>query len=131
MSQENVEVVERAITAWNAGDIDAVRDCYDPDAILRAPPGWPEPGPFVDRDAVIQQLVQTREAFARDWIEVVSEFRGSGDRIIVRVDWRGTGSGPESNFVWTLVFTVRKGRIFAQEFFWDHAEALEAVGLSE
>jgi ketosteroid isomerase-like protein len=26
---------------------------------------------------------------------------------------------------------VRKGRIFYTEFFWDHAEALEAVGLSE
>ena len=31
----------------------------------------------------------------------------------------------------TGVYTVRKGRIFAMEFFWDHAEALEAVGLSE
>ena len=31
----------------------------------------------------------------------------------------------------TGVFTVRKGRIFFMEFFWDHAEALEAVGLSE
>ena len=29
----------------------------------------------------------------------------------------------------TIVFTMRKGRIFYQEFFWDHAEALEAVGL--
>jgi hypothetical protein len=26
---------------------------------------------------------------------------------------------------------MRKGRIFYLEFFWDHAEALEAVGLSE
>ena len=31
----------------------------------------------------------------------------------------------------TGVYTVRKGRIVCQEFFWDHAEALEAVGLSE
>jgi len=26
---------------------------------------------------------------------------------------------------------VRKGKIVYQEFFWDHAEALEALGLSE
>jgi hypothetical protein len=26
---------------------------------------------------------------------------------------------------------MRKGRIFYLEFFWNHAEALEAVGLSE
>ena len=31
----------------------------------------------------------------------------------------------------TTVFTVRKGKIVRMEFFWDHAEALEAVGLSE
>ncbi len=42
------------------------------------------------------------------------------------------GSGPES----ILEFTVRlhayaTGRIFLVEYFWDHAEALEAAGLSE
>ncbi len=31
----------------------------------------------------------------------------------------------------TDVFTMRKGRISIIECFWDHAEALEAVGLSE
>lgn len=31
----------------------------------------------------------------------------------------------------TGVYTVRKGRIPYIEFFWDHAEALEALGLSE
>jgi hypothetical protein len=31
----------------------------------------------------------------------------------------------------TQVITVRKGRVFLLEHFWDHAEALEAVGLSE
>ena len=36
-----------------------------------------------------------------------------------------------SNMEMTSVYTVRKGRIVYQEFFWDHAEALEAVGLSE
>jgi hypothetical protein len=31
----------------------------------------------------------------------------------------------------TVINTVRKGRIVLQEFFWDHAEALEALGVSE
>ena len=31
----------------------------------------------------------------------------------------------------TCVYTVRSGRIIAFEFFWDHEEALEAVGLRE
>jgi hypothetical protein len=31
----------------------------------------------------------------------------------------------------TNVLTVRRGRIVFQEFFWDHAEALKTLGLSE
>ena len=31
----------------------------------------------------------------------------------------------------TGVYTVRKGKIVFFEFFWDHAEALETLGLSE
>ena len=58
MSQENAETVRRAFEAWNAGDVDAVREAFDPDVIMRAPEGWPEPGPFVGRDAVVRQLKQ-------------------------------------------------------------------------
>ena len=36
-----------------------------------------------------------------------------------------------STLEFTAVYTMRKGRIFGIEYFWDHAEALEAVGLSE
>ena len=31
----------------------------------------------------------------------------------------------------TGVYTLRKGRVVSIEFFWDHAEALETLGLSE
>jgi hypothetical protein len=31
----------------------------------------------------------------------------------------------------TVVYTFRGGLIFGAEFFWDHAEALEAAGISE
>jgi hypothetical protein len=31
----------------------------------------------------------------------------------------------------TGVTTLRKGRVVVVEFFWDHAEALETLGLSE
>ena len=31
----------------------------------------------------------------------------------------------------TVIATLRKGKIFLMEYFWDHAEALETVGLSE
>ncbi len=31
----------------------------------------------------------------------------------------------------SAIYTVRDGKNLVQEYFWDHAEALEAVGLSE
>ena len=61
MSQENVEVMQAAFAAWNAGDMDAFRDLYDPDVIWRQLEGWPEPGPEVGREAVMHQLGQQRE----------------------------------------------------------------------
>ena len=49
----------------------------------------------------------------------------------MRYIWRGAGYGPEANVEATGVYTVRRGRILAIEHFWDHAEALEALGLAE
>ena len=64
-------------------------------------------------------------------MELISDFIDAGDRVAVRMIWRGAGHGPELNMELTNVFTVRKGKIVYQEFFWDHAEALETLGLSE
>ncbi len=131
MSEENVEVVRAAYEAWNAGDMDALREQYHPDVIMRSPEGWPEPGPFVGREAVTRQLAQLRETFDADALEPIGDFIDAADRVVVRQIWRGAGRGPESNVEMTNVFMVRKGRIFYEEFFRDHAEALETLGLSK
>ncbi|MEX0993202.1 MAG: nuclear transport factor 2 family protein [Solirubrobacterales bacterium] len=131
MSQENVEVMQAALEAWNAGDMDALRELYDPDVIMRPPEGWPEPGPFVGREAVMRQYEQNRETWDADALEPISDLVGAGDRVVLRMIWRAAGHGPESSMEFTGVYTVRKGRIFYLEFFWDHAEALETVGLRE
>ena len=43
--------------------------------------------------------------------------------------WRGVGQGPEMKMEVASVWTVRDGRIVRQQNFWDHAEALRAMGL--
>ena len=131
MSQANVEIGKAFFEAWNAGDMDAVREMYDPDVIMRMVEGWPEQGPFVGRDAVMRQWKQQREAFDADTAVPISDFIEAADRVVVRFVWRGAGHGPEATIEVTSVFTVRKSRIIFVEYFWDHAEALEAVGLSE
>jgi uncharacterized protein len=131
MSQENVEIARATFEAWNAGDMVAIRELYDPDVIMRTPAGWPEAGPFVGPEAVMRQWGQMRETWDADALEPISDFIHGADRVVVRFVWHGRGRGPESNIEVTCVYTVRKGKIIAFEFFWDHAEALEAVGLSE
>ena len=71
MSQENLQVVQAMGEAWNAGDMDALREVYDPDVIVRAPAGWPEPGPFVGREAVMRQWERNRESWDADTFEAV------------------------------------------------------------
>ena len=64
MSQENVEIARSFYVAFNAGDMEAVREMLDPDvAVGRELEGWPETGPFVGRDAVMRQWERTREPF--------------------------------------------------------------------
>jgi ketosteroid isomerase-like protein len=131
MSQENVAVVEAMGDAWNARDMDALWDLYDPDVIVRAPADWPEPGPFVGREAVMRQWERNRESWDADTFEAVGDLIDAGDRVIVRLIWTGVGRGLKTQLEFTAVYTVRKGKISYQESFWDHAEALEALGLSE
>ncbi len=131
MSQENVEIVRRGVDAWNAGNMDALPELYDPHVIVRAVEGWPEPGPYVGRDAVIRQWEKAREAFDANTLEVVGDYIDGGDRVAVRLIWRGVGAGPEADIEGTALFTVRNGVVLGTEFFWDHSEALKAVVLAD
>ena len=130
MSQENVEVVRNYVKVWNAGDMEGVRGLYHPDAVMEVV-DWPEPGPFIGCDTVMQQLSQARGAFDSDSLELLRDPVAVGDRVIARVGWHGFGRGPQSDMEWTNVFTIRGRCILKLRFVWDHAEALEAAGLSE
>jgi ketosteroid isomerase-like protein len=74
---------------------------------------------------------ELRDTWDADTLVPISDFIDAGDRVAVRYIWRGAGHGPDLNMEVTLVFTMRKGRIVFQEFFWDHADTLEAAGLRE
>jgi ketosteroid isomerase-like protein len=143
MSQEKVETVRRWLEALSGGseDFDRALALVHRDVVLvppgdqppyrGAPEGWPEPGPFVGRDAVMRQFRQLRDTWSGDTAKPISDFSTAGDRVVVRVFWSGTGKGPESNVEFTIAYTVRKDRVYFIEYFWDHAEALEAAGLRE
>jgi ketosteroid isomerase-like protein len=132
MSQENVEIVRRSFEAWNARDLDALRDDYDPGVIIaRTLEGWPDGGePTVGRDAVMRVFGQLREPWDSDVMEIL-DLIDAGDRVVVTYIWHGRGHGPDMDMEQTAIFTVRNDRIFLLEFSWGKAEAVQALGLAE
>jgi ketosteroid isomerase-like protein len=132
VSLENVELVRRTYEAWNRGDMDAVSRAYDEGAmIVRTVEGWPEPAPIVGRDAVMRFFTQLRETYSDEDRVAGLSFLDARDRVLVRQTWQGKGRGPDMDMELTAVFTMRDARIFLVEYFWDHGEALKAVGLEE
>jgi ketosteroid isomerase-like protein len=66
MSKENVEVVQAAVNTWNAGATEAFRELLDPEVTLRNSEAWPEPGPFVGREAVMRNFAEARDLWDAD-----------------------------------------------------------------
>jgi ketosteroid isomerase-like protein len=131
VSQQNVDVVRSVFVAFNAGDMEAVRECYDPDvAFGRELEGWPETGSVVGRDAVMRQFEWVTEPWDTVTLEPVSII-DAGDRVVARQIAHAVGRGPAVHLEFTTVGTFRSGRIVLVDYFWDYAEALKAVGLEE
>ena len=131
MSQENAEIVRASLEAWNERDMDALRERYADDVVTWPPKGWPEEGPFVGRDTVMAQWERMRGLWDEGEVEMVADYIEAADRVAVRMIWHWKGPAPEADSEATALFTIRNGKIRVAEFFWNYAEALEAVGLSE
>ena len=130
MSQENVEVIKRGVDAIRRGDWETLAEGADPHISVRTDARWPE------------QRIYGREAalaFYRGLVESggsdihIEEILDLGDRVLVRLLWhmRGSHSGVEGEQRYSVVCTLRDGRVILEEFFLDHEQALQAVGLEE
>lgn len=132
MSQENVEIVLEAFRHAEANEVEGIAALMHPEVRATAVRGWPEPGPFVGRDAVlaeIPRLLEWEENRFTD-INVVADER---DWVVVEYRWeaRGAASGIETHFDVAVAMRVRDARIIEWHNRWSRDEALEAAGLSE
>jgi ketosteroid isomerase-like protein len=93
----------------------------------------------LDQDAVYYGHSGYREMW-RKWTEAFEDVRlepeevlDLGDRLLATVQVRahGSGSGLPLNTTDFKLFKLRRGLVVWQQDFGDHAEALEAAGLSE
>jgi ketosteroid isomerase-like protein len=133
MSRENVELFLESLRCAEAMDAEGFAGLLHPEIRSTAVRGWPEPGPFLGRDAVVAQFKRN----SADWednratdIEVVAD---EGGWVVAEYRWevRGAGSGIETHFDVAAAIRVRDARIIEWHYRWSRAEALEAAGLSE
>jgi ketosteroid isomerase-like protein len=132
MSRENVEIVQRAIDAFNTRDLDAALRDVDPKVEL----DWSR------SRGVRAAIYRGHEAFRTFWTDfsdtferitiTPDEFIEFGDHVVVPN--RGLASGRDGIEVparSALVVTLRDRRIVRWCLYQDRIEALKAVGLAE
>jgi ketosteroid isomerase-like protein len=134
MSQENVELVQRSFQAWNRGDVDSWLESAHPEvewfsAIARRMEG----------DATVYRGRAQMRQFWDEWHSVwdltidLSGFRDLGDTVVAFGSMRAHGktSGIDIEGSVAYVFELEGGLGRRVRAYLDHAEALEAAGLSE
>jgi len=141
MSQENVEVVRRAIAAANERDVDRYLALCSEDIELQTP--WTAvEGLYVGPDAIRRFFTDIRDT-ARDFHLNIERLESIGSDRVLRAHVSGRASGitvgseslsseprhagiPTGN-----VYDLSDGKIRRIRIFVDRGEALEAVGLRE
>jgi ketosteroid isomerase-like protein len=125
---DDVDVVRRAIDAWNRRDLEAALELTHPQC--------------ESRSVQATETAYGREGVAatfRDWFEAFEDFQMepedfivSGDRILVpmRQRARGEGSGLQIDERFYQLYTVRDGMIIRFDEYSDEEQALQAAGLS-
>jgi len=129
MSQENVEVVQRWIDAWNRGERSFPDNEVHPDVkvVSRF-----RPEPYYGRDGVEQWIREVDEQF-QEWRISVDAWRDVGSQVVAlgQLHLRGRTGGVEFDQAAAAVVEVIDGKLLKLRFFADQAEALEAAGLRE
>jgi ketosteroid isomerase-like protein len=140
MSEENVEVVQRLLEAFNAGwergDPGALFDSgtVADDLEFVVFPGLPGHPPSYRGRAGFTAFMRTWTEDFADWsIEYERMIEASDNRVVALTLQRATGkgSGAPVELHFGQVFEIEDGRVIRLRNFPDFAEALEAAGLSE
>ena len=136
MSQENVEIVTRAIRAWNERDFDAYPALAHPDAEYHGLAEWPglpgEGRTFRGLEGLRSRLTRIDAEFDRFRNEPL-ELIDAGERVVVVFEMSAIGrqSRVPVRFTDAAVWTIKDGRIASVEICRTRERALEIAGLPE
>jgi len=132
MSQENLEIVRRGYESFATNGIPNF-DFLDPEIEWRGPREFPDLAqPHFGHEGVARYVAKVNEAFD-DYKMVPEEFiDAGGDQVLVfsREGGRGKGSGAKVETHPTAhLWTLRDGKAFRMQSYWERSDALEAAGL--
>jgi len=135
MSEENAELLRRAVDAYNRRDVEALLRELDPE--VRWLPALPA---LLVQDAhVYRGHDGIREMFG-DFYDVLdeihfecSEIRDLGDQVVAigHIRTRGKASGAETKSPYANLAEIKDGKGIRIQGYLDPNEALEAAGLAE
>jgi ketosteroid isomerase-like protein len=123
MSQENVEIVRRFLSA----SVEEAMPYADAEIVWNPVEELPTEG----HDAVLDSLAHWKAEWD-DYEVLPEEFVDSGEHVVatVRLKGRGRGSGVQIDARFYDVYTLREGKIVRMDQFTERSEALEAAGLA-
>ncbi len=132
MSQENVKVVLRAMTAWLERDLEAWVKCCATDIEMLLPRNLIEGGSYKGHDGLRRAFADAYET----WEDLRFELRGTreiDDRVVLlgRSTNVGRGEAPTVEYESAYILQLRDGKIVYFRPYESHREALEAAGLPE
>ena len=130
-------MVREALAAVNERDLDRIVAFAHPESELELIGGFEHimgHSMFKGPDGARQFFADWFEAFATSHAEP-TRFLEAGDQVVVLIDLEAKGAGdhtdPPVNLSFGAVFSFKDGRIRRLAFYYNAADALEAVGLSE
>ena len=127
--------VQLAFAALNRDDIEAAVATYHPEVELELPKEFVGLG-LDPPDRGREERVSFERKWNAEWGKLgyeLEEIIDLGDRLLVvgRFEASGPSSGAGFDNEFAEIFTISAGRVVREQAFFNHAEALEAVGLSE
>jgi len=128
--QRNLEVVANVGRLWNTGDYDGTLAYYHDDIVMTAAPNWPDPGPWVGKEAVAAN--QREWASAWELIEMsVDRIEAKDDTVVLLGRWhsRGAVSGAGGTTPLVMVFTLEDGLVKHFDFSQEADDALRLAGI--
>ena len=133
MSQENVEIVKRAIAAINERDIDAYLSCCTKDVQLITPIAEVAGSSYDGPDGIRRFFTDIGDA-GPDFKITIEHLEAIGpDRVLAfgRNTATGRASGIPTEAATGNVYDFANGKIKRIRIFFDRDQALEAAGLRE